>query len=885
MLQHLLFIFLCVLAPAVPGHGQNQTGFISIDCGLPANGSYTDSKTGLDYISDETFIDSGIRASIGPDFNINGTDTQLLYLRSFPQGGRNCYNISVTGGTKYLIRARFLYGNYDNLNKLPIFDVHIGPNKLVNVQILNASVPVNTEFIYNPSSNYMFVCLVNVGSGIPFISALEFRPLNSTAYPIRSGQQVLFLRKDVGSRTNKQFRFPDDVYDRIWDPYHLMKSTDLSTNITVEPDPQHIEYQLPSNVMRTAESPTNTSAPVNFSISVGASGYNFYVCMHFAEIVKLEANQSRQFDINIQYQMDQLNTNLNTRNWIPSLVPHYLSSTTICTLSTGTLITFLIDKTEASTLPPLLNALEIYYIVEFTQAPTDPSDVVAISEIKSMYKVTKNWQGDPCAPQAYVWDGLNCSYNNAQPTITSLSLSFSALTGEIAPEIANLKSLESLDLSNNNLNGSIPDFLSQLSSLKVLNLAGNNLTGAVPVALIQRSQQGSLLLSVDGNANLCTSISCNNKNNNKNNVVAPVVASVAAFFVIVSLVTIFWSRKRRQQAKKTEAENSKTNERLELNRRQFSYSEILIITNNFEKVLGKGGFGTVYHGFLDDTQVAVKVLSPSSRQGYKQFEAEVKLLLRVHHRNLTTLVGYCYEDTNMALIYEFMANGNLEDHLSDKNKETLSWELRLQIALDAAQGLEYLHNGCKPPIVHRDVKTTNILLDDKLRAKISDFGLSRSFLVEDDSHVSTTVAGTPGYLDPEIHGTNWFTEKTDVYSFGVVLLKIITNQPVIARASENIHITQCVTPLITNGDIETIVDHRLSGAYSVNSVWKFMELAMDCVYSNAMRRPNMSQVVIELTECLAMERYRIMEGQSFQTENPSEVFSMNLHTGESPLAR
>ncbi|KAG6727760.1 hypothetical protein I3842_02G140700 [Carya illinoinensis] len=210
---------------------------------------------------------------------------------------------------------------------------------------------------------------------------------------------------------------------------------------------------------------------------------------------------------------------------------------------------------------------------------------------------------------------------------------------------------------------------------------------------------------------------------------------------------------------KRDAESNKQNVTLESLQRQFTYSEILRITNNFERILGKGGFGTVYYGYIDDTQVAVKMLSHSSVQGYQQFQSEVRLLMRVHHRNLTTLVGYCYEGTNMGLVYEYMAKGDLEAHLSDGNAKTLTWEDRLRIATNAAQGLEYLHCACKPPIVHRDVKTTNILLNENLQAKLADFGLSKIFPSDGDTHVSTVVAGTPGYLDPEYYVHNKLVDR------------------------------------------------------------------------------------------------------------------------------
>ncbi|CAN7084158.1 unnamed protein product [Brassica oleracea var. botrytis] len=278
------------------------------------------------------------------------------------------------------------------------------------------------------------------------------------------------------------------------------------------------------------------------------------------------------------------------------------------------------------------------------------------------------------------------------------------------------------------------------------------------------------------------------------------------------------------------------------------------MTNNFQRVLGKGGFGTVYHGNLDDAQVAVKMLSHSSAQGYKEFNAEVELLSRVHHRHLVRLVGYCDDRDNLALIYEYMANGDLKEHMSGKQfyprlrGNVLTWENRMQIAVEAAQGLEYLHNGCQPPMVHRDVKTTIILLNERYGAKLTDFGLSRSFPIDGEYHVSTAVAGTPGYLDPDdekfiytfrYHRTNSLSEKSDIYSFGIVLLEIITNQPVIDKTRERTHINEWAVLMLTKGDIRNIIDPKLMGDYDTNSAWKTLELALGCVNPSSNRRPTM----------------------------------------------
>ncbi|VVA24306.1 PREDICTED: probable [Prunus dulcis] len=432
--------------------------------------------------------------------------------------------------------------------------------------------------------------------------------------------------------------------------------------------------------------------------------------------------------------------------------------------------------------------------------------------------------------------------------------------------------IQTLDLSNNNLTGPIPDFLSQLPDLNVINLEKNKLTGSVPVGLIERRKNGFLSLSLCANPNLSGNVSCKKKRN----FVIPVVASVAGISILLlSVAALYWGIKRKRQPGAVTGANPIIAP-VEATKRQFTYSEILQITNNLKRILGKGGFGTVYHGCLDKTQVAVKMLSPSSVQGLQQFHAEVNLLMRVHHINLTSLVGYCNDENHIGLVYEYMENGNLQAYLSDSTPVVLTWEGRLQIATDAAQGLEYLHYCCSPPMIHRDVKSTNILLNEYFQAKLSDFGLSRNFPVEDGTHILTGVAGTPGYLAPEYNMSNRLNEKSDVYSFGVVLLEIIAGRPAFINTHERIHISKWVGLLLPKGDIYSIVDPRLERRFNVSSVWKAVELAMACVSKNPINRPSMSQVLVELKECLATELARTKQsGNHTEKGNSIEMMSQN----------
>ncbi|PNY05720.1 leucine-rich repeat receptor-like protein kinase at2g19210-like protein [Trifolium pratense] len=432
----------------------------------------------------------------------------------------------------------------------------------------------------------------------------------------------------------------------------------------------------------------------------------------------------------------------------------------------------------------------------------------------------------------------------------------------------------SRDLSHNELEGPLPEFLGNLPKLKVLNLTGNKLSGPIPDALKQRAD-ATLQLSVDGNPDICITGSCKKKK-----IVVPLVASLSALIVTILASLGFWLFKRQ----KAVLSNPKKYGSLKSKHQAFSYTEILNITDNFKTIIGEGGFGKVYVGILQDhTKVAVKLLSPSSMQGYKEFQSEAQLLTVVHHRNLVSLVGYCDQGEIKALIYEYMANGNLQQLLSEENQDILSWNARLKIAVDAAHGLEYLHNGCKPPIMHRDLKPSNILLDENLQAKIADFGLSRAFGNDNDSHISTCPAGTFGYIDPEYQRTGNTNKKNDIYSFGIILFVLITGKKAVVKVSvENIHILQWVIPIVKSGDIRNIVDTRLQGEFSINSAWKVVEIAMSCISQNVDERPDISQILVELSECLSLDR---VWSNGERARDINEMSSLTAEVDTAPLAR
>ncbi|RVW51906.1 putative leucine-rich repeat receptor-like protein kinase [Vitis vinifera] len=741
-------------------------GFISIDCGIAPGSYYTDDKTQIPYTSDADFTDTGI------NYNVSRSENP----------------------SKQLMNSFFMYGNYDSKNQLPVFKLHLGVDEWDTINFNNSSQTVRKEIIHVPKTDYIDVCLVNNGSGTPFISALELRPLGNSSYnKTESGSLLLFNRWDIGSEQEKlQVRYKDDALDRIWNSYMSTSWESITAGFECY-SYSETQFKLPGIIMSTAATPKNESEPLRFFLDMDDPSQRFYLYMHFSEVLLLQGNQSRVFTI-------WLNGNL----WSDPVAPERLTSTTIFSTNSvrGSRLSFSLQKTGESVLPPIINALEVYVIKEFSQSTTDQEDVEAIKKIKSVYMVRRNWQGDPCLPMDYQWDGLKC-IDNGSPTLISLNLSYSNLTGKIHPSFSNLKSLQNLDLSYNNLTGSVPEFLAELSSLTFL----EQLDRFSSPGSYGEVSDGTLSLSLRENPNLCLSVSCKGKQNQ--NFIVPVLASVISVLVLFLLIAvgIIWNFKRKED---TGTQSS-------------PYSELVAITRNFTSTIGQGGFGNVHprHSGRWHSSRGQAALGNHQCKAPRNFRAEAKLLMRVHHKNLVRLVGYCNDGTNMALIYEYMSNGNLRQRLSEIQTSCIG-KRGFKLQLMQHKELEYLHNGCKPPIIHRDLKTSNILLNEKLQAKIADFGLSRDLATESGPPVSTVPAGTPGYLDPE----------SDVYSFGIVLLELITGQPAIITPG-NIHIVQWISPMIERGDIQNVVDPRLQGDFNTNSAWKALETALACVPSTA----------------------------------------------------
>ncbi|XP_061995266.1 receptor-like serine/threonine-protein kinase ALE2 isoform X2 [Rosa rugosa] len=282
----------------------------------------------------------------------------------------------------------------------------------------------------------------------------------------------------------------------------------------------------------------------------------------------------------------------------------------------------------------------------------------------------------------------------------------------------------------------------------------------------------------------------------------------------------------------------------------FSASDIAKATNNFDpsRILGEGGFGLVYSGDLEDgTKVAVKVLKRDDQQGGREFLAEVEMLSRLHHRNLVKLIGICVEE-HRCLVYELIPNGSVESHLHGIDKETapLSWGPRMKIALGAARGLAYLHEDSSPRVIHRDFKSSNILLENDFTPKVSDFGLARTALDEENRHISTRVMGTFGYVAPEYAMTGHLLVKSDVYSYGVVLLELLSGRkPVdMSQPPGEENLVAWARPLLTSREgLEALVDKNLGSDVPFDSIAKVAAIASMCVQPEVSHRPFMGEVV------------------------------------------
>ncbi|KAK3135028.1 hypothetical protein QOZ80_5BG0413730 [Eleusine coracana subsp. coracana] len=385
-------LLLCLAAAGVlQARAQpDSIGFINIDCGLPGTESFVDEATGLSYSPDDAFIDTGSNNNISTEYVTPEIDRGFHNLRSFPDGARNCYTLrSLVAGLKYTIRTYFMYGNYDGLNKPPVFDVHIGVNFWRTVNASNPGI-VWTEATVVVPNDFVQVCLVNTGSGTPFISGLELRPLNRKLYPQVNATQGLVLldRVNFGPTNGTAIiRYPDDPHDRLWIPLvDTINWAEISTNETVRNINNDL-FEAPSKVMQTAIKPRNSSQDIELSWSEPMLPPNkdpspgYIIVMHFSELQELHG-AARQFYINLNSMyLDVFTTTLLYSEAVYSTIP-FQRGYTKYTLS--------LNATENSTLPPIINALEIFSVIPTSDVGTDPLDGSTKKIVKPQDESTKD---------------------------------------------------------------------------------------------------------------------------------------------------------------------------------------------------------------------------------------------------------------------------------------------------------------------------------------------------------------------------------------------------------------------------------------------------------------------------------------------------------------
>lgn len=534
-----------------------------------------------------------------------------------------------------------------------------------------------------------------------------------------------------------------------------------------------------------------------------------------------------------------------------------------------------------------------------TPGPCDPQ-VTSLLEVAGALgypmQLAQSWKGNDACQR---WTFVSC--DSSGKNVTTVSFGKQKFSGTISPAFANLTSLRSLSLNDNNLVGPIPGVLSSLPNLQLLDVSNNNLSGPIPdfPQRLKFMHDGNLLLGQDvstglpgsgtsgSNASGGTPGGTAKRVSVSAGMVVGIVIGVLVFVVIVLFVSCkCYSKKRNEKPKRVEdPENGKelvkasviggssdalgvfselqsqsSGDHTEMpvfegGNVSISIQVLRQVTNNFsdENVLGRGGFGIVYKGELHDgTKIAVKRMESGvmGTKGLKEFQAEIAVLTKVRHRHLVALLGYCINGNERLLVYEYMPQGTLSQHLFEWREyktHPLSWKQRVSIALDVGRGVEYLHSLAQQSFIHRDLKPSNILLGDDMRAKVADFGLVKS-APDGKYSVETRLAGTFGYLAPEYAATGRVTTKVDVYAFGVVLMELITGRKALDETmpDDRSHlVTWFRRVLISKENIVKAIDQTLDtdDEETLESICKVAELAGHCTAREPYQRPDMGHAV------------------------------------------
>ncbi|KAL1204970.1 LRR receptor-like serine/threonine-protein kinase FEI 1 [Cardamine amara subsp. amara] len=438
------------------------------------------------------------------------------------------------------------------------------------------------------------------------------------------------------------------------------------------------------------------------------------------------------------------------------------------------------------------------------------------------------------------------------------------LSGSIPATMGDLPGLQKLDMSSNTLSGAVPASLGQLKKLTIFNVSNNFLVGQIPSdGVLSGFSKNSFI----GNLNLCgkqidvvcqddrgnpSSNSQSGQNQKKNSGKLLISASATVGALLLVALMCFWGcflyKKLGKVEIKSLAKDVGGGASIVMFHGDLPYSSKDIIKKlemlNEEHIIGCGGFGTVYKLSMDDGNVFALKRILKLNEGFDRFfERELEILGSIKHRYLVNLRGYCNSPTSKLLLYDYLPGGSLDEALHVERGEQLDWDSRVNIIIGAAKGLSYLHHDCSPRIIHRDIKSSNILLDGNLEARVSDFGLAK-LLEDEESHITTIVAGTFGYLAPEYMQSGRATEKTDVYSFGVLVLEVLSGKrPTDASFIEKgLNVVGWLKFLISENRPREIVDPNCEGM-QIESLDALLSIATQCVSSTPEERPTMHRVV------------------------------------------